>query len=183
MDRKLRDKLLMSALGWLVAALIFFPIFWMFLTSFKTEVDAVTTPPSLFFTPSLENYIEVQARANYVRFALNSVVISLVATLLVGGTVLFALARLFPSSPFGRRLLIPAGALPGGSVATPTGSGAVVSPAREGTAMTPLRPAGTARLGDSLVDVVTEGDFVDAGARVRVVRVEGSRVVVRPVAG
>jgi sorbitol/mannitol transport system permease protein len=82
MDTKLRDKLLMSALGWLAAALIFFPIFWMFLTSFKTEVEAVTTPPSLFFTPSLENYVEVQARANYVRFALNSVVISLAATLL-----------------------------------------------------------------------------------------------------
>jgi sorbitol/mannitol transport system permease protein len=82
MDPKLRDKLVMSALGWFAAALIFFPIFWMFLTSFKTEVEAVQTPPSLFFAPSLENYVEIQARANYVRFALNSVVISLVATLL-----------------------------------------------------------------------------------------------------
>jgi sorbitol/mannitol transport system permease protein len=82
MDPKLRDKLLMSALGWLAAALIFFPIFWMFLTSFKTEVEAVQTPPSLFFAPSLENYVEIQARANYVRFALNSVVISVIATLL-----------------------------------------------------------------------------------------------------
>ena len=61
MDPKLRDKLLMSALGWLAAALIFFPIFWMFLTSFKTEVEAVSTPPSLFFAPTLENYVEVQA--------------------------------------------------------------------------------------------------------------------------
>jgi sorbitol/mannitol transport system permease protein len=82
MDRKLREKLLISALGWAAAALIFFPIFWMFLTSFKTELEAVATPPSLFFTPSLENYAEVQARANYLRFALNSVSISLVATLL-----------------------------------------------------------------------------------------------------
>jgi membrane-bound serine protease (ClpP class) len=115
--------------------------------------------------------------------AIRDYALQLVATLVVGGVVFLALARLFPSSPFGRRLLIPAGALPAGSVATPTGSGAAVLPAREGTALTPLRPAGTARLGDSLVDVVTEGDFVDEGARVRVVRVEGSRVVVRPVAG
>jgi sorbitol/mannitol transport system permease protein len=82
METKLREKLLMTALGWFAAALIFFPIFWMFLTSFKPEIVAVSTPPALFFTPTLENYAEVHVRANYVRFALNSVVISLFATLL-----------------------------------------------------------------------------------------------------
>jgi sorbitol/mannitol transport system permease protein len=82
MDKKLRDKLLVTALGWTAAALIFFPIFWMALTSFKTEIVAVQTPPAVLFEPTLENYGEVQARANYVRFALNSVVISLGATVL-----------------------------------------------------------------------------------------------------
>jgi len=68
-------------LGWLVACLLFFPIFWMFLTSFKTEVAAVATPPQLFFRPTLENYVDVQTRASYFNFALNSVVISLGATI------------------------------------------------------------------------------------------------------
>ncbi len=48
-----------------------------------------------------------------------------------------------------------------------------------GQAVTALRPAGIARLAGRRVDVVTEGDLVEAGAAVRVVRVEGSRVVVR----
>ena len=52
---------------------MFFPIFWMVLTSFKTEIDAIATPPKLFFTPTLENYAEVRERADYFHFALNSV--------------------------------------------------------------------------------------------------------------
>jgi len=77
-----REKALMTVLGWGAAALIFFPIFWMVLTSFKSEINAVQTPPSLFFAPTLENYVEVQARADYLRFALNSIVISFGSTLL-----------------------------------------------------------------------------------------------------
>ncbi|MEM9503098.1 MAG: carbohydrate ABC transporter permease [Cyanobacteria bacterium P01_E01_bin.43] len=73
---------LITLLGWLVAGLLFFPIFWMLITSFKTEVAAVATPPQLFFQPTLENYIDVQARASYFNFAWNSVVISLGATIL-----------------------------------------------------------------------------------------------------
>src|SRR4029453_16525574 len=78
----LRDKVLMTILGWGAAALIFFPIFWMVLTSFKTEVEAVRTPPSLFFQPTLENYVTVLGRADYIPFALNSVIVSVGATLL-----------------------------------------------------------------------------------------------------
>jgi sorbitol/mannitol transport system permease protein len=82
MQRKNRDKLLLTVVGWLAAFLLFFPIFWMVLTSFKTEVEAVRTPPSLFFAPTVENYVTVRERADYIHFALNSVVISLGATLL-----------------------------------------------------------------------------------------------------
>ena len=49
----------------------------------------------------------------------------------------------------------------------------------EGVAVTDLHPSGTARFGEERVDVVTEGDFVQAGTRVRVVRAEGYRHVVR----
>ena len=82
MNPTLREKVLMGVLGWGAAALIFFPIFWMVLTSFKTEIAAVQTPPSLFFTPTVENYVEVQARADYLRFAVNSIVIAFGSTLL-----------------------------------------------------------------------------------------------------
>ncbi len=50
---------------------------------------------------------------------------------------------------------------------------------REGETISPLRPAGTALFGNDRVDVVTEGGFIPAQARVKVVLVEGTRVVVR----
>ena len=101
MDPKLREKLLMTALGWGAAGLIFFPIFWMMLTSFKTELEAVQTPPSLFFAPTLENYVEVQERAAYFRFAMNSVLISFGSTVLA---LLFAVPAAYAMAFFpGRR--------------------------------------------------------------------------------
>jgi membrane-bound serine protease (ClpP class) len=47
-----------------------------------------------------------------------------------------------------------------------------------GIAHTPLRPAGKARFGDHLVDVLTEGDFVARGRPVRVIKVSGQQVFV-----
>ena len=48
-----------------------------------------------------------------------------------------------------------------------------------GVALSDLRPAGIARFDDVRVDVVTEGDFIDVGSALEVLRVEGNRVVVR----
>jgi membrane-bound serine protease (ClpP class) len=48
----------------------------------------------------------------------------------------------------------------------------------DGVAETVLRPSGKGRFGEQLVDVVTEGDFIQKGERVRIVAVEGARVVV-----
>jgi sorbitol/mannitol transport system permease protein len=68
--------------AWLVAFLIFFPILWMFLTSFKTEGDAYAIPPKfLFFHWTTENYAEVQSRSDYLLHAFNSVVLSVGANL------------------------------------------------------------------------------------------------------
>ena len=50
----------------------------------------------------------------------------------------------------------------------------------EGEAVTTLRPSGSARVNGRVIDVVTDGVYVEAGARVRVAKVEGSRVVVEP---
>lgn len=50
-----------------------------------------------------------------------------------------------------------------------------------GKVITPLRPSGTIVIEDTRLDVVSEGDFIAVGANVKVVNVEGSRVVVRQV--
>lgn len=82
MRQATKSKITVTALGWTVALLMFFPIFWMFLTGFKTEVVAVSTPPTLFFSPTLENYAAVHERADYIKFASNSIIIALGSTLL-----------------------------------------------------------------------------------------------------
>ena len=85
MRQSFAQKLFIFALGWGIALLLFFPILWMVLTSFKGEVAAIATPPQLLFTPTLESYGEVQSRADYLRFAINSLVISLGGTLVALG--------------------------------------------------------------------------------------------------
>lgn len=50
-----------------------------------------------------------------------------------------------------------------------------------GTALTTLRPAGTALIDDQRVDVVSRGEYIEKGTAVAVVAVDGNRVVVRQV--
>jgi sorbitol/mannitol transport system permease protein len=76
------QSVLVGTLAWAIAALIFFPIFWMVLTSMKTEIDAFATPPQFIFTPTLENYLHINERSDYFAFAWNSVLISISATLM-----------------------------------------------------------------------------------------------------
>jgi sorbitol/mannitol transport system permease protein len=72
----------MTAAAWLVAFLIFFPILWMFLTSFKSEADAYAIPPKfLFFHWTTANYVEVQSRVDYFLHAYNSIVLSVGANI------------------------------------------------------------------------------------------------------
>jgi len=75
--RRVANKTAFTVLGWTVGLLIFFPILWTILTSFKTEVDAIAFPPS-FFPPhwTLANYVVVQQRSNYLAHFLNSILIS-----------------------------------------------------------------------------------------------------------
>lgn len=78
-----RRKLVVTLIAWTVGIVIFFPILWTVLTSFKTEAEAVATPPSfLAFHWTLENYTEVQQRSDYFLHFWNSVVISVGSTLL-----------------------------------------------------------------------------------------------------
>ena len=48
-----------------------------------------------------------------------------------------------------------------------------------GKTITPLRPAGTMQLGSERIDIVSEGSYIDAGKYVEIIKVEGSRIVVR----
>ncbi|MBY3134196.1 carbohydrate ABC transporter permease [Rhizobium laguerreae] len=78
-----KRKLIVTAIAWTLGILIFFPILWTFLTSFKSEADAIASPPQfLFFHWTTENYTEVQSRSNYLSHFMNSVIISFGSTLI-----------------------------------------------------------------------------------------------------
>ncbi len=57
-------KILFTVCGWLFGLIMFFPILWTAMTSFKSEGDAIASPPMLFYHWTLENYVEGQSRSN-----------------------------------------------------------------------------------------------------------------------
>ncbi len=80
--RTLEAFSLRAFVAWIVALLLFFPLFWMGLTAFKTELQAISVPPLFFFPPTLENFHEVQERSDYMLYAKNSFITSVVSTIL-----------------------------------------------------------------------------------------------------
>ena len=99
---------------------------------------------------------------------------ALVAIVLAAASVLIAL-QLLPRTPFGRRMML--AAQPDGPRAA-TEAGLAPLRGKSGTAETPLRPAGIALVEGRRVDVVTRGAHIESGAAVRIVKVEGNRVIV-----
>jgi sorbitol/mannitol transport system permease protein len=76
-------KAINTAAAWAVGLILFFPILWTVLTSFKPEPQAVASPPIfLGFDWTLQNYIDVNTQRDYLRFFWNSVIIAVGSTAL-----------------------------------------------------------------------------------------------------
>jgi sorbitol/mannitol transport system permease protein len=79
-------SVLLGLLAWLAGLLFFFPVFWMILSSFKSERDA-NASPKLLFDPTLDRYREVtggtEGLLSFSTAAMNSATIVLLSTLLV----------------------------------------------------------------------------------------------------
>lgn len=73
---------LRAAGAWVVTLLLFFPLGWLVLTAFKTELQAIAVPPLFVFEPTLGNFEEVQRRSDYMLFARNSLITSLGSTII-----------------------------------------------------------------------------------------------------
>ncbi|MCS0495765.1 carbohydrate ABC transporter permease [Ancylobacter mangrovi] len=75
-------KAVLTVVAWGIGLLIFFPILWTVITSFKTEAEAIASPPAFVdFHWTLENYTTVNQRSDYLLHFWNSVVISIGSTL------------------------------------------------------------------------------------------------------
>jgi membrane-bound serine protease (ClpP class) len=95
---------------------------------------------------------------------------------------LYVLARLLPSTPMFKRLML--APLEAGAVATAEQTG-LTSPTEQiktgdrGHAVTDLHPTGVAHFAHGRVDVLTEGEFLNRNDPLEVIRVEGARILVR----
>lgn len=110
----------------------------------------------------------------FVLAALGRVALSLLLAL--AGAV--ALLRFLPHLPFGRRLVLETG------LGAQTGYASAPESdlrwlGKRGSAVSPLRPAGIADLEGERVDVVSQGEYIEEGTPIEVIRVEGNRIVVR----
>jgi len=76
------SKVLWTVVGWLVVLIFFFPVLWMWLESLKTEPQAASSPPTIFFVPTLLEFQEVMS-GDFPPFFINSAIASLGSTLLV----------------------------------------------------------------------------------------------------
>lgn len=92
------------------------------------------------------------------------------------------LARFLPDFPVFRRLFLTAHAPAGPSIPDATFQRPGVHAGETGIVHSTLRPAGKILISDSLVDVVSEGEFIEAGETVRVLSVAGDRIVVEKIA-
>lgn len=86
---------LLSVFTLLLAFAMFFPILWMFLTSFKTEQQAIQFPPQLFFAPTFENWRVALFSSPFLEYLQNTVIItffSILVALLLGVPTAYAMA-------------------------------------------------------------------------------------------
>jgi sorbitol/mannitol transport system permease protein len=77
------QKTITTVAAWTIGVLIFFPILWIFILSFKAEGDAIGTPWHVISSAwTFDAYGEVQGRSDYFKHFWNSVVLSLGSTLI-----------------------------------------------------------------------------------------------------
>lgn len=110
------------------------------------------------------------ATTEFFLFAAGRILFSLLAALLAS----FLLLRFMPRTPFGRKLILDTGL-------GPDPEEELRWLGKRGRATSPLRPAGIADIEGTRVDVVSEGELIEPGTPIEVIRVDGNRVVVRSV--
>jgi membrane-bound serine protease (ClpP class) len=118
----------------------------------------------------------VGAGATWATMALAGGRVALALALAIGAAL--ALLPLLPRLPLGRRLVLETEmAAREGFTSPPESDRRWLE--KRGVVTSPLRPAGIADIDGERLDVVSEGEFIDAGESIEVVRVSGNRIVVR----
>ncbi len=110
--------------------------------------------------------------------AIKAAVLTLSAATIVAVFGIALLAKYLPQTPLARRLVLDNPQAPAPVAATDPRE--LIRVGDVGEVIAPLRPAGQARFGQEVVDVQSQGQYIDNGTRVVVIRKEGMNVLVRP---
>ncbi len=106
---------------------------------------------------------------------------TLTLTALVAVFAILFIGKFFPAAPGIRRLVLQEAVISTGASAIPTSVGITLSPGDTGVALCPLMPGGKGQFRGITADVVTEGAPLRKGARIRILRISGSSLVVEEV--
>ena len=105
--------------------------------------------------------------------------IKLAITILLAGVAIPVITKFLPDTPLFRAIALARTQERGPSFSAKTVDFPVnLSVGASGTALSILRPSGNARFGDAIVDVITRGEFIEPSSPIRVLAIEGSRIVV-----
>ena len=112
--------------------------------------------------------------------ALRTGIVVLSSSVIIAITGIILLAKFLPSLPFGRGLVLstPTAGTTAGAAAYPTDDVAQIGDI--GIVTGHLRPGGLARFGHKIVDVCSQGEYVEPGQRVQVIDRDGFKITVRP---
>lgn len=116
------------------------------------------------------------ALVGFQAFGIQGGMLSSIAIIVLAGVCIVLWVKYFPKTRMGRHLTLQDD---GKSFKAPDLKALA---GKEGVALSTLRPAGIARIDGQRVDVVADGSWIDAGRAIRVVQVEGPRVMVREIA-
>jgi len=103
MKKPFVNNLLFIILVLLIVIPMLFPFLWMFMSSFKTQVDIISWPPKLIFTPTMRNFQKVFGEQNFLLYLKNSSIVSFSAVLIslfIGLPAAYSIAR------FGQKRLL-----------------------------------------------------------------------------
>lgn len=105
----------------------------------------------------------------------------IIGSFLASSFVIILLMKYMPGLPLFNRLILATAETQRYGFETITSSSHIGIIGKRGIAVTPLHPAGHVELGETVLDVVTQGDFINIGQEVEIIEVDGNHIVVKAV--
>jgi multiple sugar transport system permease protein len=102
MNKKLITNIFLYLLVVAIVLVVLFPFLWMLASSFKTQVDIVSWPPKLIFSPTLQNYHKVFGEQDFLKYFINS---TIVGSFAVGLSLVLGLPAAYSISRYAQKKL------------------------------------------------------------------------------